>query len=100
MTDFGELSYNFGAIQEGGDGIERAAKDITSTLGDMEKRFQTFINSAFGGQGAEAFDQVQRNWSLQSNDLTAALSQLGARTISAGEAMHGADVLAAKIIAG
>ncbi|BCK53162.1 WXG100 family type VII secretion target [Nocardia wallacei] len=100
MSDFGELSYDFGAIDDGGSDMNVRAQSITAHLGDMEREFQNFINVAFGGQGAEAFNQVQTNWTMQSNELIAALGQLSVRTLAAGEAMQGADVLAAKIIAG
>ena len=100
MGDFGEISYDFSGIQEGGGGLEAAAKNITSHLEDMEKRFQDFMTASFGGAGAEAFNEVQRNWSQQSNELSAALAQLGVKTVDAGDAMRSADGLAAKIIAG
>ncbi|MBF6171358.1 WXG100 family type VII secretion target [Nocardia blacklockiae] len=101
MSDFGEISYDFGAINDAGSGLHTEAMNITSALEDMEKEFQTFITSHWqGGQGNEAFNAVQSRWGAQSNDLMAALTQLGTKTISAGEAMQGADVLAAKIIGG
>ncbi|MEV5649067.1 WXG100 family type VII secretion target [Nocardia sp. NPDC052254] len=100
MSDFGALSYNFGGINDGGSQLHTVAKNITSELEDMERQFQQFMTDNFGGAGAEAFHQVQANWSQQSNEMSAALAQLGVRTMDAGEAMQGADVLAAKIIGG
>ncbi|MBF6272440.1 MULTISPECIES: WXG100 family type VII secretion target [Nocardia] len=100
MADFGSISYNFGGINDGGSELHTVAKNITSELEDMERKFQAFMSENFGGAGAEAFQQVQVNWSQQSNEMSAALAQLGVKTINAGEAMQGADILAAKIIGG
>ncbi|MFJ1458128.1 WXG100 family type VII secretion target [Nocardia sp. N2S4-5] len=101
MTDFGELSYDFGAINDVGTGLHTEALNITSALEDMEKEFQTFITTHWqGGQGNEAFNAVQTRWGQQSVELMGALTQLGTKTVGAGEAMQGADVLAAKIIGG
>ncbi|MFF0452366.1 WXG100 family type VII secretion target [Nocardia africana] len=100
MSDFGAISYNFGGINDGGGQLHSVAQKITSELEDMERIFQTFMSENFGGAGAEAFHQVQVNWSQQSAEMSAALAQLGVKTMNAGEAMQGADILAAKIIGG
>ncbi|MBB5912808.1 WXG100 family type VII secretion target [Nocardia transvalensis] len=101
MGDFGEISYDFGSINDVGTGLHTTAKNITSLLEDMEKEFQTFITSHWqGGQGNEAFNAVQTRWQGQSAELSLTLGKLGTTTVSAGEAMQSADGLAAKIIGG
>ncbi|RDI64471.1 WXG100 family type VII secretion target [Nocardia pseudobrasiliensis] len=101
MSDFGTISYDFGAIADAGSGLKSEAMNIVSALEDMEKKFQTFISTHWtGGQGNEAFAQVQGNWRQQSDELMMTLAQLGTKTVSAGEGMQGADVLAAKMLMG
>ncbi|NKY50429.1 WXG100 family type VII secretion target [Nocardia vermiculata] len=101
MSDFGEISYDFGAINDAGTGIKSEAMQITSALEDMERNFQNFITTHWtGSDAADAFNSVQQNWRQQSDELSASLAQLGAHTVGAGDEMKGADVLAAKLIAG
>lgn len=100
MSDFAELSYDFGTINDGGTALNSVAQSITSELEDMERRFQAFMEQNFGGAGAEAFNQVQVSWSQQSNEMSAALAQLGVKTIDAGDAMGNADKLASRLIGG
>ncbi|MEU6561110.1 WXG100 family type VII secretion target [Nocardia nova] len=101
MSDFGEISYDFGTINDAGTGIKSEAMSITAALEEMEKKFQDFITTHWtGSDGAEAFNSVQANWRQQSDELSASLAQLGAHTVNSGENMQGADVLAAKMIAG
>ncbi|WP_030513461.1 MULTISPECIES: WXG100 family type VII secretion target [Nocardia] len=101
MGDFGQISYDFGTIDDAGSGIKTEAMNITAALEDMEKKFQDFITAHWtGSDAAHAFQSVQQNWRQQSDELSASLAQLGAHTVGAGEQMQGADVLAAKLIAG
>ncbi len=101
MGDFGQISYDFGTINDAGTGIKSQAMAITAALEEMEQKFQTFITQHWqGSDGAEAFHAVQQNWRQQSDELSASLAQLGTHTVSAGEQMQGADVLAAKLIGG
>ncbi|MBF6144910.1 hypothetical protein A5780_30810 [Nocardia sp. 852002-20019_SCH5090214] len=101
MSDFGQISYDFGAINAAGAGIKNQAMAITAALEEMEQKFQTFITQHWTGSGgADAFHSVQQNWRQQSDELSASLAQLGTRTVDSGEQMQGADILAAKLIGG
>ncbi|MFI5777201.1 WXG100 family type VII secretion target [Nocardia sp. NPDC051570] len=101
MSDFGTISYDFGAIDDAGSGLKTEAMNIVSALEEMEKKFQTFVSSHWtGSQGAEAFTQVQGNWRQQSDELMTTLAQLGTKTVDAGQGMQGTDVLAAKMLLG
>ncbi|AHH15781.1 ESAT6-like protein [Nocardia nova SH22a] len=101
MSDFGEISYDFGTIDDAGSGIKSEAMNITGALEDMEREFQEFITTHWtGSDAADAFNAVQTNWRQQSDELSASLAKLGAHTVGAGENMQGADVLASKLIAG
>ncbi|MFF0491288.1 WXG100 family type VII secretion target [Nocardia sp. NPDC004068] len=101
MSDFGEISYDFGAINDAGTGLKAEAMNITSALEDMEKKFRDFVTSHWtGSEASEAFSHVQGNWRQQSDELMMTLAQLGTKTVDSGAGMQDTDILAAKMLMG
>ncbi|MGV9674757.1 WXG100 family type VII secretion target [Nocardia sp. NPDC003482] len=99
--DFGEISYDFSAINDAGTGLKAEAMNIMSSLEDMEKKFRDFVTSHWtGSDAAAAFDQVQSNWRQQSDELMMTLAQLGTKTVDSGAGMQDTDILAAKLLLG
>ncbi|MFD3705073.1 WXG100 family type VII secretion target [Nocardia sp. NPDC058658] len=97
--DYGEIKYNFEAIDDAGTGLQKDAQDIATALQDLENLFQDFIVKSFPeGEGSGAFSILQTKWSGQSVELNQDLQAVGAKVVSGGQHMADTDKALAKFL--
>ncbi|MFD6391331.1 WXG100 family type VII secretion target [Nocardia sp. NPDC060259] len=101
MADLGAIRYEFGAINDSGTGLKKAAEDITTALQDYENEFQRFIEANWSeGAGSTAFAVIQSKWQGDAIQLNTALAAIGTKTLSGAENMKAMDGQLAKMLEG
>ncbi|SOX55908.1 WXG100 family type VII secretion target [Mycobacterium ahvazicum] len=81
-----EQSWNFAGIEAGASTIQQG---VTATQGllDEGKGSLTKLAAAWGGNGSEAYQNVQRRWDESSAELNSALQGLASRITEASQSM-------------
>lgn len=98
--DYGDIRYDFSAVNDAGTGVQAEAVRIAQELQEFEEMFERFIEKSFGGgaQGSTAFVILQTKWSAESVELNTKLQSIGAKVVSGGEHMQGVDAQLAKML--
>ncbi|MEV6062013.1 WXG100 family type VII secretion target [Nocardia asteroides] len=97
--DYGDIRYDFGAVDDAGTGLQKDAQEIATALQEFENLFQDFIMTSFdAGEGSAAFSILQTKWSQQSVDLNNDLQAIGAKVVSGGQHMEATDKAMAKML--
>ncbi len=78
--------WNFAGIEAGAGSIQGAVR-TTHNLLDEGKASLAKLSAAWGGAGAESYQEVQRRWDQASAELNEALGALSARISEAGQSM-------------
>jgi len=82
--------WNFAGIQGGKDEIIGAVSSTEELLNQGEQSLAK-LAEAWGGSGSEAYQDIQRRWHENSNELNGALKTLATKIGEAGDSMHATE---------
>ncbi|MCK2236898.1 MULTISPECIES: WXG100 family type VII secretion target [unclassified Crossiella] len=80
-----EINIDFGALQEGQSGCQRAAGNMQTKLDDLKSNLQPLISTWTGG-AAEAYQVHQKAWDQSAVKLQEILAKIGIALGTATEA--------------
>ncbi|HEY3631327.1 MAG TPA: WXG100 family type VII secretion target [Jatrophihabitantaceae bacterium] len=86
----GEISVNFGALQQGHAGIAQTYSRLTGTLEELESNLSGMIQS-WSGQAQEAYLANKQQWDQAAANLATVLNQIAGAVSDAHDNYRAAE---------